>query len=692
MQVDTGVGMRRWWAVLGVLVVALASVVAGCTFDSSLSHITCNQEGRHSQGRVCRDGHWLAEADATLDGAVDASLHDASDTAPDVPLDTRQDAPADGGSDADTGCGPDQTLCSGQCVDTQTSEDHCGTCNHACNTYGDHSLALCSQGTCQRACADGWVDADGDWIGAADPTTSNGCETACTPTADPTEVCDGVDNNCNGQVDEGLLTTYYRDDDGDGYGVDGDSKQLCAPDQTNNYTATQAGDCDDTAFSINPGATEVCNNIDDDCDGNTDPGCGCTQGHTANCYSGANGTEGVGECVHGTKTCDASGQYGACQGEVTPTTEVCDDQKDNDCDGKTDCDDPDCDAQSCGGGGAICHAGACCTSQNDAAFCSDQGAQCGQLSGSDNCGVARNNVNCGACPGGSTCDANNTCHENPDKCGDGQDNDGDGKVDCADDDCQAQACGDGNAHCSGYACHELTCDDGKDNDRDGLTDCEDVDDCPAGTACSANGTCHQQACCTFDKATFCGNSCSASLSGTDSCGQSQSGIDCGTCPGGSTCDTSNDTCHENTDKCGDGKDNDNDGAADCADSDCDGQSCGPGGKICYSQACCMPQSDADFCVGACGSTTKMDNCGVQRTVSCKACIGDTCAHNPDCASGYCNPAGQCGPAHCNDGSLNNGETQIDCGGGGCLGCKNDACNQNSDCKSNSCNTASTKCN
>ncbi len=136
-----------------------------------------------------------------------------------------------------------------------------------------------------------------------------------------TEICDGIDNNCDGQIDNGALATYYQDSDGDGFGNAAMTQQACSQptgyvanntdcddndalefpgqvwyDDTDNdghgqtgaasitaclrptgYKAavelmSTAGDCNDNNFNIKPGATEICDSIDNDCDGMTDEG------------------------------------------------------------------------------------------------------------------------------------------------------------------------------------------------------------------------------------------------------------------------------------------------------------------------------------------------------------------------------------------------------------------------------------
>jgi hypothetical protein len=84
-----------------------------------------------------------------------------------------------------------------------------------------------------------------------------------------TEICNDIDDNCDGSVDEGC-TTYYRDADGDGFGDPSDSTTATSPPA--GYVAN-SGDCDDTDASVYPGASESCNGVDDDCDGAVDEGC-----------------------------------------------------------------------------------------------------------------------------------------------------------------------------------------------------------------------------------------------------------------------------------------------------------------------------------------------------------------------------------------------------------------------------------
>ncbi|MFT7522039.1 MAG: hypothetical protein ACI9MC_004191, partial [Kiritimatiellia bacterium] len=82
------------------------------------------------------------------------------------------------------------------------------------------------------------------------------------------EICDEVDQDCDGVVDNGVTTTFWRDVDKDGYGGTIAVEACELPDgasETND-------DCNDSLRDINPGADEVCNGRDDDCDGRADEG------------------------------------------------------------------------------------------------------------------------------------------------------------------------------------------------------------------------------------------------------------------------------------------------------------------------------------------------------------------------------------------------------------------------------------
>ena len=90
--------------------------------------------------------------------------------------------------------------------------------------------------------------------------------TVCVPAV---ETCNGHDDDCDGQIDEGVTTTFFRDADGDGFGTPATSTSTCSAPA--GFVAA-SGDCDDTNAARHPGATEVCNASDDDCDGLVDDG------------------------------------------------------------------------------------------------------------------------------------------------------------------------------------------------------------------------------------------------------------------------------------------------------------------------------------------------------------------------------------------------------------------------------------
>ena len=154
-----------------------------------------------------------------------------------------------------------------------------------CVNYVPGSGSYCDFGHAVFAQTDDW--SSGAWIGCASHTTDTcnmsywfwsygGCvewlhyPDDCVPTQ---EVCDGVDNDCDGAVDEdpnlaGCID-YYHDGDGDGWGTD-TSQCWCSPHAP--YSASQAGDCDDTNAAISPAAVELCDGLDNDCNAEVDDG------------------------------------------------------------------------------------------------------------------------------------------------------------------------------------------------------------------------------------------------------------------------------------------------------------------------------------------------------------------------------------------------------------------------------------
>lgn len=154
------------------------------------------------------------------------------------------------------------------------------------------------------------------------------------------ELCDNaIDDDQDGMVDEGCLciTGETRDCYGGdpalaGIGACVQGQQTC---ETRGSDETFWGEC--TGWS-GP-STEVCGDkVDNDCDGESDEDCGggeCTDGETDACYSGPEGTDGVGGCAAGQRTC-SDGAWDECQGESTPAEEVSNDGIDNDCDGAVD--------------------------------------------------------------------------------------------------------------------------------------------------------------------------------------------------------------------------------------------------------------------------------------------------------------------------------------------------------------------
>ena len=81
------------------------------------------------------------------------------------------------------------------------------------------------------------------------------------------EICDGLDNNCDGDIDEGVQNPFYEDQDGDGFGIPENAIEAC--DAPEGYVPND-NDCDDSNDAVYPSAQEICDEIDNDCNGEID--------------------------------------------------------------------------------------------------------------------------------------------------------------------------------------------------------------------------------------------------------------------------------------------------------------------------------------------------------------------------------------------------------------------------------------
>jgi hypothetical protein len=112
------------------------------------------------------------------------------------------------------------------------------------------------------------VDEDGD--GFTDDVDCDDHDSRIAPGAP--EYCDGIDTDCDGVVDPSNALdalTWYRDGDGDGFGDPLDSRTSCGP--PGGPWVANSDDCDDFNADINPDAIEICDGLDNDCDGLSDP-------------------------------------------------------------------------------------------------------------------------------------------------------------------------------------------------------------------------------------------------------------------------------------------------------------------------------------------------------------------------------------------------------------------------------------
>lgn len=225
------------------------------------------------------------------------------------------------------------------------------------------------EGRCPSGDAPATLFRDRDGDGAGDPATSrafcgvpvkekwvatgddcNDNDVAVGPRA--TERCNAEDDDCDGDVDEDTMrSTWYRDDDGDGFGQDcaGCTMLSCAKPVG---FAARAGDCNDADGAVNPGALERCNGADDNCNNLPDDppfedveSPGFDGGLVKGCDTGRPGIcrEGGLQCVFTLLSDGGAGFVPTCVPRTNPQPDLCGDGIDSDCSGAAD------DAPGCGG-------------------------------------------------------------------------------------------------------------------------------------------------------------------------------------------------------------------------------------------------------------------------------------------------------------------------------------------------------
>jgi hypothetical protein len=218
------------------------------------------------------------------------------------------------------------SVCEGDCDDTRASV-HFGAAE-VCDTLDNDCDGVVDRADCTGDFdGDGYAGIDGD---CADDDPLRGPARV--------EVCDGVDNNCDGEIDEGVLNRCggcgHEPAELCGNGIDDDCDGIvdddCATDVDGDGVTPDQGDCDDDDANVLPGASEICDGVDNNCSGHVDEyvknSCGlCAPEPLEICDGLDNNCNGLID----------DGAVNACGVCGPAPVEVCD-GVDNDCDGQVD--------------------------------------------------------------------------------------------------------------------------------------------------------------------------------------------------------------------------------------------------------------------------------------------------------------------------------------------------------------------
>ena len=549
-------------------------------------------------------------------------------------------------------------ICSGQVL--PEDREQCDLLDHDC----DGDPFTCTQNTCVIKPQPEHVgDPCGQGVGSCKGvlvcnTMSNPPSLVCNATGGTDEICDGLDNDCDGNVDENLASGGPC---GSSVGECKTGTYKCAPDGTQVCT----GD-------VKPGS-ELCDSLDNDCDGKVDEELGVGD----SCGSM------VGICREGNQTC-LNGRT-VCSGAVAPQVETCD-CDDNDCDGKVDETSTD---------SPICPGGSTCRSCQCVLPCEptvEFGSPCPQ-------GKAPVTENGSCYCVGERCNAT-TCSKQTIELM--------GEVQCAPNSKLVSPCQCKNNDCS-FACSGVTC-------GDGLV-CDPTDGrcrqsscllpqfpCPTGQRCGLlDGTfqCIEDACagvsCGSDEA--CRDGTCVKSCASVSCGSSDRCVDgaclqyaCAavSCSGVQVCDPGNGSCVENrcvSLVCADGK------VCDPLSGTCNEDPClkvrCPGTEVCDSETGqCRPRCDGGevLCGESCENPqASRTHCGARG--DCQGDnAGESCGTSKVCSQGTCSTSCAKGWVACNGVCIDPLRDATYCGAvGDCQGANSgQACSGGKTCMSGFC--------